>query len=241
MSKKFSKSELKSPDQLTLELKKGFSWSIAHAQWVLWGSLGFISLGVIISSILYFLDKKELKLQEKYYLIEKVYLDKKASHFTPTLDLEKDYGDSVSEFKKFLAEASGSQVAKMAAMTLASLQNEYKKTQDAISTLDSISLGNDLLSSWLRVQLGTYLADQNNCPRAVEIWKKLMTNKQLEFLWDDLRLKQALCYEAMNDPVKAEALYSEIADNAKKKEIGRAASQYLRLLKQSQQGSVEAR
>lgn len=81
----------------------------------------------------------------------------------------------------------------------------------------------------VQMEMGTLLANENNCQEAVSQWEKVLNNKRADYLHATIQLKMGLCYEAMNDITKAEEFYGK-ATTAKDSSVGKSADKYLRLL-----------
>lgn len=146
-------------------------------------------------------------------------------------DLLKDYGNMPADFMKIIEKLPKSKAAKMAALNLSDLQMEYKKWEEAKMTLSKVNVeGNDLLSALVLIQMGTLQADLNDCGQAVTTWGKVLLNRGAKSLYPSTKLKQALCFEALNDAPRAEKLYAEITTEDKDSASARSAEKYLRLL-----------
>lgn len=238
MSTKFSKEELKSPDQMTKTLRQGFVWTTTHSKLVFGAFAAFIVFGLVASIASYMSNKKEVTEQEKYFLIEKSYTDKKrgfeeAAHAeaqalakkdnkeakVPDLskkatgDIQKDYGAIIAEFEAFIAQDPTTKAAQMAALNLSDIFQSYKKNNEALATLQKVEKGlkkEGVLSALVWMKTGNILADNNDCKGAIEKWQTLTANKNFSFAHDEAKLRMGLCYESMNDLAKAEELYSEI-------------------------------
>ncbi|WP_374073234.1 tol-pal system YbgF family protein [Bdellovibrio bacteriovorus] len=238
MSTKFTKEELKSPDQVTQTLRKGFVWTTGHSKMVIAAVAVFVVIGVGMSLMNYMTEKKEVSQQEKYFLIEKAYSEKKRGFeeaarnelmaaqakdkksvpaFDPSKkasgDMQKDYGTEVAGFEAFISEAPNTKAAQMAALNLSEIYMSYKKTEEAAATLAKVEKGldkKDVLTGLVLMQMGNVLADKNDCKGAVEKWQTLTGNKALAFAHDEAKLRMGLCFESMNDLAKAEEIYTEI-------------------------------
>lgn len=238
MSKKFTKEELKSPDQMTQTLRQGFVWTTSHSKMVIGAIAAFVVIGVGASLANYFSDKKEVSSQEKYFLLEKSYTDKKrgfeeaaraevmaaqakdkkaAPAVDPakkaTGDLEKDYGSVVAGFEAFINEAPNTKAAQMAALNLSDIYLSYKKNAEALTALEKVEKGldkGDVLAGLVWMQMGNVFADRNDCKGAIAKWETITNQKGLAFAHDEAKLRMGLCFETMNDSAKAEALYTEI-------------------------------
>lgn len=238
MSTKVTKEDVKSPDQLTQTLRQGFVWTTTHSKIVIGAFATFIVIGVGASLLNYFSEKKEVSQQEKYFLLEKNYTEKKrgfdeaaraelmasqakdkksAPPFDPAKkasgDLSKDYGTVVTDFEAFINESPNSKAAQMAALNLSDIYASYKMNNEALSALQKVEKGldnSDMLAALVWMQMGNVLANKNDCKTAVEKWQTLTSHKSLAFAHDEAKLRMGLCYEALNDLVLAEAAYSQV-------------------------------
>lgn len=240
MSKKISKEDLKSPDQVTQTLRQGFVWTTSHSKIVITVVLAFIVVGSAISLVGYFADKKEMAQQEKYFLLEKAYTQKKSdfeatsraetmaaqnkNSKTPppavdpakkaTGDLEKDYGTVVANFESFINEEPKTKAAQMAALNLSDIYLTYNKTDEAIAILDKVQAGldkDDVLTSLVWMQLGNAQANKQDCQSAIQTWQKIVSTKKLTYSHGEAKLRMGLCFESMNDLTKAEEIYTEVS------------------------------
>lgn len=251
---KITKQELKSPDKLQQELRKGFQWTTQHSKLVGVILLVFLVLGAGISAKSYFDEKSENEIQAKYYQVEKKFLDKKTAFAqakaasqapkdpkakTPppptegkaSGDFTQDYGPLADEMTKIIAEKPSSKAAKMAALLLTDVQIEYQKASEAAETLKKVDADSkDLLSGLVQNQLGTVQANLNDCNSAISTWQKVLTNARAKSLHSGIKLKLGLCYETMKDLTKAEQLYTEAKNDEKESAVARTADKYLRLL-----------
>lgn len=239
MSTKISKEDVKSPDQVTQTLREGFVWTTAHSKLVIGAFLAFIVVGVGYSLAGYFMNKKEVAQQEKYYLLEKSYTEKKRGFdeaaraelmasqnpdkskvpaFDPSKkasgDITKDYGSILTSFEAFINESAGTKAGQMAALNLSDIFASYKKYDEALSALQKVEKGldkDDMLSALVWMQMGNILTNKNDCKGALEKWQAITSKKTLAFAHDEAKLRMGLCYESLNEVDKAEALYTEVA------------------------------
>ncbi len=261
MSKKFSKDDLRKPDQFQAELIKGFQWTTAHSKMVL-GVIGVFVVGAAIYGITsYTRLEAENVSQEKYYVVERQYTEKKtgfdqaqqqkekpkdakakppATPETPAVaasgDMQKDYGPVIEGFEAVIKDNAKSRGAGMAALNLSEIYLKYQKPQEALRVLQAVEpgLGNsEMLSALVLNQLGNVYANQNDCAHAVEQWKKITDNRKLTFAQPEAKLRMGLCYETLNETAKAEQLYTEASKKEESQETSasRDAEKYLRLLK----------
>lgn len=257
---KHQKKNLKNPDLLQHELQKGFQWTTQHSKMVIGAVAVLLLVGGGFATKSYLNEKAEEKIQAKYFPAEKAFLDLKqgfldaeaeekrlASNKDPknktkqqpnpkvgakaTGDYEKDFGPAAKPMEEIISEAPRSKAAKMAALNLAQVQIQYKKLEDAKNTLTKVSdSSKDLLSAMVQGEMGTLLANQNDCKGALTYWEQILNNKKVEFMHSAVRLKMGLCFEAMNEIPKAEEAYNKVKEQEKDSSIGRSAEKYLRLL-----------
>ncbi|QDK37823.1 tetratricopeptide repeat protein [Bdellovibrio sp. NC01] len=238
MSTKLSKEDLKSPDQVTKTLREGFVWTTTHSKLVVGAIAIFVVIGGGISISGYLSEKKETEVQEKYFLVEKAYNDKKRGFEEAsraemmaaqskdkkvpavdpskkaTGDLQKDYGTVVPGFEALINDGPKTKAAQMAALNLSAIYIEYKKPEEALATLQKVEKGlnkSDATSALILLQTGNVQADKGDCKAAVDSYQKIADSKAFQFAHDEAKLRMGLCYEAMNDSAKAEQLYTEVA------------------------------
>ena len=239
MSTKISKEDLKSPDQVTKTLRQGFVWTTGHSQLVIGAIAAFIVLGAGFSLWNYISEKKEVSQQEKYFLIEKAYNEKKRGFDeavraemmaatakdktkTPPVDpskkasgdLQKDFGTILTDFEALIASAPNTTAAQMAALNVSEIYSNYGKNDEALATLDKVAKGlgtSDAVSALVWMQTGNILANKSDCKAAVEKWQNIVNSKSLAFAHDEAKLRMGLCFETMNDIAKAEELYTQVS------------------------------
>lgn len=263
---KTKKSHDKSTDIVQKDLRMGFQWTVQHSKSVAVVVGVFLLIGAAISAKTYFNDKAENEIQSEYYKVEKTFSEKKAKFeqaeeaakapkkaadkkqeeakaIAEALankasgDFEKDYGTLAQDLNKIIEKAPSSKAAKMAALNLSGVQVQYKKAEEAKSTLSKVftNNSNDLLSGMVAAQLGTVQANQNDCAGAISTWQKVLANSSAKALHGEIKLKQGLCYESLKDYSKAEQSYSSAQQDDKEGNIGKTAEKYLRLMKSSKQ------
>ncbi|UYL08164.1 hypothetical protein B9G69_014020 [Bdellovibrio sp. SKB1291214] len=257
--------DLKKPDQVTQTLREGFVWTTTHSKIVITAIFAFIVIGAGASLMGYLNTKKETETQGKYAVAEKAYTEKKRGFdeaaraevlastagkdkknvpaFDPSKkasgDVQKDYGTVIAGFEAVIADAPKTTAAQMAALNLSDIYITYKKFDDAVAALNKVEAGlnkSDLTSGLVWMQMGNVLADKGDCKSAIDKWTVITGSKAFAYAHDEAKLRQGLCYEALNDSAKAEQLYTEVANNTAEAQnadvaTSREASKYLRLLK----------
>lgn len=238
MSTKITKDDLKSPDQVTQTLRQGFVWTTGHSKMVLMALIAFVVVGAGISLAGYFSEKKEITQQEKYFLIEKAYTEKKRGFeeaaraeivaaqskdkkAAPAVDaskkasgdMQKDFGTEIAGFETFINEAPTTKAGQMAALNLSDIFTTYKKYDEALAALEKVEKGldkKDVLTGLVLMQMGNILSNKGDCQGAIGKWQTLTQNKALAFAHDEAQLRTGLCYESLNDLTKAEEVYASI-------------------------------
>ena len=197
---------------------------------------------------------KEKKTQESFFVIEKKYNDfknKKNKDLNPS-DKKSDKKAVVSpadlatelideqvaikkELEKFISENTGSKATQMAAIYYAEILKEEKNNDLALVTLQKVQTNDHgLVNTLVQQQIGQILADANKCQEAIDSWQKIIERKEAEFLHNNIKIQQALCYQKMNNLKKAEELLTNIANQKSEGRVDSAsvkeAARYLRLI-----------
>lgn len=237
MSTKITKDDLKT-DQVTQTMRKSFVWTTDHSKMILGAIVAFVVLGAGYSLWGAFAEKKEVSQQEKYFILEKAYNEKKRGFDeavraemmaaaakdktkTPpvdatkkaTGDLDKDYGTIPADLNALIDSAPGTKAAQMAALNLSEIYSMYNKNDEALAALDKVAKGlgsSEAISALVWMQTGNLLANKGDCKTAIEKWQHIADSKKLAFAQDEARLRMGLCFETMNDLAKAEELYTQV-------------------------------
>jgi predicted negative regulator of RcsB-dependent stress response len=257
-----SKVELKTPDRFLLLLNKVSNWFLDHIKAVVALVLVALFLGAAVAVYGTVKSQTEEKLQVKYYAAEKKYLDlkkkfdegavqaeaasknKDKKSATPALpaviasgDAEKDYSESIAEFKALVEASPSSKAGIMSAMVVADIYRQANKPEQALAVVDKIT-GNkpkDLLLALAYKLKGNLQADLGQCEQAIGTWKTVVDTKSFGFLSQDLKIKMGLCYEEQKDLANAEKMFKEAststAEGASNSSFTKEAEKYLRLLK----------
>ncbi|WP_413581517.1 tetratricopeptide repeat protein [Bdellovibrio sp. HCB288] len=252
MSTKFTKEELKSPDQVTKTLREGFVWTTTHSKIVITAVFAFIVIGGGMALMNYLSHKKDAETQGKYFALEKAYTEKKRGFDEalraevtaaaakdkknapavdpskkPTGDIQKDYGTVITGFEALLNESPKTTAGQMAALNLSDIYVSHKMYDEAMASLSKVEAGlnkSDLTSGLVWMQMGNILADKGDCKGAVAKWDAVVASKSFSYAHDEAKLRQGLCYETMNDAAKAEQLYTEVAKNTDAQNADTAAT-----------------
>lgn len=261
MSTKKIEQIAKTPDQVLKTLTTGFQWSQQHSQMVL-GLIGlFLVIGIGLSIKDHLSTKTEVDLQEKYYSLERVVLEKKrafaaaqtaaqqpkpveknakAKPAEPVVAKKEDfssYSDVVNQLKQLALQNAHSKAGQMSALQASQILVEFGKADEALELLNGLNIGksNDLLAALILDQKGNIQANLNQCQPAVTTWDQILSIKAFEFLHKEVKLKQGLCYENLKDNAKAEKIYQELSqktgDEKQESNTAQEAQKYLRLLR----------
>ncbi len=204
----------------------------------------------------------EKKAQEGFFLIEKKYTDYKTKKDAPdqAASKPKDKKAAVAkavetkpeakldsealaaqltgikkELENFIAENSKSKATQMAALYLAEILRQENNKQLALTTLQKVVTGDSgLVNTLVQQQIGQLLADLGKFQEAIDTWQQIINRKEAQFLHDELKIQQALCYQKLNDTKKAEELLTNLAnqkvDNPSDTSNVKEAARYLRLI-----------
>lgn len=217
---------------------------------------GVIVLALVISGVMYFMDKsKSSKLAQSY---DQLFLLKKESETlvkawkpeeAPLDGADKTKKEkpvakkevSSEEKKTALAPVieklnqhiqanQGTQVAVEAALVVVDLGAEYSDAVVGIEPLKTALKGlskEHFLFAVGQSELGTLLAKADKCSEATQVWESVIAVKDHAFFANNLRLKAGVCYEKMAMLDKAEKLYQEVLDQSPNSSSARTAKKFL--------------
>ena len=258
MTTKISKEELRKRDQVMEALRKAFDWSLKNVKAIFAVLIVFVVAGLGYSLTSHFKQEAEVEVQEKYFKLEEQVVDKKQKFAEATRlleaaktdkkapapasapatgDLEKDYGQLVTDLEGLVKEASSFAGGQMAALLLSDLYMEHSAPEKALAVVDMVeshAKKDGLLTALIYTQKGNALAEMDKCTEAITAWTKITGNKALQFAHNEAKLRMALCHESLGQTEQAESLYSEVAQGSTDEadySASRDAQKYLRLLK----------
>ncbi len=163
--------------------------------------------------------------------IEKLKIEKS------TGDLEKDYGKIVSDLQGFIKENPKSKAAQMAALNLFEIFVKYNKPENSAEVYSSFAgsvTPKEIIGGLVINQYASILANRNECAKAIDLWKSIVSTATASVLHNEVRLRMGLCYEALGQNKSAEEMYTEVTKkvSSEKDSAGhKEAEKYLRLLK----------
>ena len=162
-------------------------------------------------------SKKEKQAQDQLYALETLYFkhveaptpnQMDAPTSAPTkIDVEKLKVD----LQSFVAANKGSVAAQMASMYMSDLLMKENKTSEALEVLKANKSTDAHLTSLLLIKkIGQLQAQMNQCNEAVTTWNDLLKIKSAQFLKDEIKINQSLCFIEQKDWTKAEKILMEI-------------------------------
>lgn len=250
-----SRDDVRKPDQVTAQLKRGFTWTTQHSTAVSIAAGLFLVAGLIWAVWGYWQNSQETELQEKYYEIERNYLQTKEKFdqyratantppnpqnpaagpqgTKPSGDLQQDYGSVIPAFEALIQSAPKSQAAAMSALSLAEIYQAYDRHAQALEALKLAGDVKGTLGALVRLETGTQLANTGDCTGAITQWNSILNQKSAAFLAPQTKLKIAICSESLGQTAQAEDYYKQVIADAKETAAGRNAEKFLRQLKGS--------
>jgi len=128
-------------------------------------------------------------------------------------DLTKDYGTVISDLEGVARQFKGSSAGAQAGILAADVYLNYNQPEKAAAVAEETvnALGDKhLLANLARLQWGSALATKGDCKTAVAVWQPILENKDVAFLQGDASLRSGICYETLNDNVKAMEMYNKV-------------------------------
>ncbi len=176
-----------------------------------------IVAGLIVTLVLSQSGKKEKLAQDQLFALETLYFKhleaanpnpQAAEKAEPTkVDTEKLKAD----LKSFVAANKGFVAGQMASLYLSDLLMKENKSTEALDVLKANKSTDSHLTSLLLIKkIGQLQAQLNQCNEAVATWDDLLKIKSAQFLKDEIKINQSLCFIEQKDWPKAEKLLSEI-------------------------------
>ena len=118
------------------------------------------------------------------------------------------------EIDGFISKYPATVASQMAGLSLSEIYVTENNFVEAMNILKKVETKSSVLSNTLVLKkMGQLLADSEQCKEAILVWDKVLANKKAEFTFSDLKIKQALCYQKLNDMKKAEDLLTQVKNN----------------------------
>lgn len=176
-----------------------------------------IGAGLVITLMLSMSGKKEKQAQDQLFALETLYFKHlEAANPNPQapekLDATKvDVEKLKTDLKSFVATNKGLIASQMASMYLSDLLIKENKSSEALEVLKASKSTDSHLTSLLLIKkIGQIQAQMNQCNEAVATWDDLLKIKSAQFLRDEIKINQSLCFIEQKDWSKAEKLLAEI-------------------------------
>lgn len=149
----------------------------------------------------------------------------------PTVaELEAAYSPIVAKLQAFIKANGGTQPAVEAALLVSEAASEYQKYDEGVSALQT-ALKDFSSKSFLygvaQSELGSMLAQTDKCQEATQVWEKLASSKNHDYVTDQIRLKSGVCYEKLGQYEKAEKLYKDVIQKSPESFNARTAKRFL--------------
>jgi predicted negative regulator of RcsB-dependent stress response len=140
----------------------------------------------------------------------------------PTGKIEVDYKDAIEQLKDVITRFPRTQTSVIAALDLARIYHSYNKPDDSISVLNgAVGVANHPATKGLVLQsLGLAYESKGDCTSAVNQWQKIIDDKTMGPFQANSLIKQALCYEKLNQKDKAIEIFGRFdAAEAERKQL----------------------
>ena len=188
-----------------------------------WKAGAFVAIvlivaGLIITMVMAQSGKKEKQAQDQLFALETLYFKhiEAASPNPPAADksqtpVKVDTEKLKTDLKTFVTSNKGLVAGQMASMYLSDLLMKENKSSEALDVLKANKSTDSHLTSFLLIKkIGQLQAQLNQCNEAVATWDDLLKIKGAQFLKDEIKINQSLCFIEQKDWPKAEKLLSEI-------------------------------
>lgn len=202
----------------------------------------FIIAGLVWAIISGNSKRKEITAQENYAALDEQFNKYKEQKNTLSTDPKAEIKDKVdvanlkTNLQDFVTQNTGTVASQIAALSLSDILLDENNQTEALNLLKKAETNSDFLSNVLiRKKTGQILADTNQCKEAIAVWDKIITDKKTEYVQADVKIKQALCYQKLNDLKKAEEILTAIKNNRGEgqQQTAAEADRILRLLQHS--------
>lgn len=202
----------------------------------------FIIIGLVWAIASGNSKRKEITAQEDYVTLDEQFNKYKEQKATLGADPKAEIKDKVdvaslkTNLQNFVNQNTGTVASQIAALSLSDILLDENNQTEALSLLKKTESNSNLLSNVLiRKKTGQILADSNQCKEAIAVWDKIITDKKTEYVQADVKIKQALCYQKLNDFKKAEEILTAVKNNRSEgqQQISAEADRILRLLQHS--------
>ena len=240
MSKKLTKEDVKGPDAFIAFSDKVIEKIEEQRKPIIFVlAAGFI-VGLAFVSVSFIMKKQEQEAQNALYKLETQYkkrTDKLAKDEQKNKEgksLESDYGQIVDQYQQFIKEYPKSKAAKIAAIALADIYQDYGKNEKSLETLENATKSldpDDFFFGLILSKKASIYLDTKKYPDAISTLKTIIAEKSQEHLKADSLLRMGLAYQQMSKVDDAINTFETITRDFAKSDAARTAKSYIRLLK----------
>lgn len=181
------------------------------------GAAAAIVLGLILSLVSGQSERKEKSAQESFVVLqEKINQLKEQGTDKAKKEIKAavDTTTLKSDLQNFISKNISTVAAQVAGISLADILADEKNMTEALNVLKKVETNTSVLSNILVLKkMGQILADNDQCKEAIAVWDKVLKNAKAEFSFADVQIKQALCYQKLNDTKKAEEVLNQVKNN----------------------------
>jgi tetratricopeptide (TPR) repeat protein len=183
------------------------------------GFMAVVVLGLGFSLVSGQSERSEKAAQEAFTPIQAKLVQLKEQNQQTQKDVKEPKTEvNVADLKKdlegFIAQHPATVASQIAGLSLSEIYASEKNMVEALNTLKKVETKSSVLSNTLVLKkMGQLLADSDQCKEAIDIWNKVLNNKKAEFTFSDVQIKQALCYQKLNETQKAEELLTKVKNN----------------------------
>ncbi len=183
------------------------------------GFMAVVVLGLGFSLVSGQSERSEKAAQEAFTPIQAKLVQLKEQNQQTQKDVKEPRTEvNVADLKKdlegFIAQHPATVASQIAGLSLSEIYASEKNMVEALNTLKKVETKSSVLSNTLVLKkMGQLLADSDQCKEAIDIWNKVLNNKKAEFTFSDVQIKQALCYQKLNETQKAEELLTKVKNN----------------------------
>lgn len=221
--------EIKDADVFQSRMQSGFNWVEDNSKLFIAVLAILVIIGIAYAAVTGLRRHQERVAQDEFYKVEapflkkrdafektkfKAFMPKDAEDKTPgevaTGDLGKDYGALLtgveSTAKTYAGTAAGSQAAILVAQTYLDYKNPDKAIEYAQIPAKSLPAGHTL-AELSRVLWGNALATKGDCQQALDVWQKVLNEKNAAYLASDVNLRMGVCLEKLGQNDRAAEAY----------------------------------
>ena len=150
-----------------------------------------------------------------------------------------DIEQELASLAAFARSDAGSKAAARGGIRAAALYSKYGQSDQALSLLQDISKSYDKGSFYygpIKMSLGTLFVEKGDLDSAIAQFQDILNAPASAYLHADTKLRMGMAYQKSGDLTNAKRFYTEVKEQDADGEVGRLATQYLRLLTLKERG-----